>query len=72
MKFEVTKIILLEDLNPSKVEVHVSFNDEAKFFKRVGNVRIYLDGKNYTISKVKTEAIKAAKEFISELAQTDT
>lgn len=72
MKFEIGTIKHIETSTAPQIEVVVNFTDEAKFCPRSGNVRVYLESKDkdYTISEVKTEAVKAAKEFLGELVRS--
>jgi hypothetical protein len=66
MEFEVLKIVLAEEAHPPKVEVHLYFREEVKYCARKCDIRVYLDWKDYTISEMKAEAIKKAKEFLSQ------
>lgn len=70
MKFEAGKIILHEKSNPPKIEVSVSFREEQRDFAQSGNMIVYLDYNLFNIQEIKTEAVKAAKEFLRRAIET--
>ena len=72
MEFEINKIIFAEKANPPKIEVAVSFKEDKQFAAQTGTLRVYLDYKDYTVSELKTEAIKAAKTFLSAVVNEST
>ncbi len=54
----------------SRVEVQWHFKNKAVNFPTADFVTINLDWKDYTISEIKTEAIKKAKEFLFDAAKS--
>lgn len=68
MEFEIGTIKLAEKADPPKIEVNVSFRELKQYAPQIGRLTVYIDYRDYTISELKTEAEKAAKKLISEIA----
>lgn len=70
MQFEAGKIILHEKSSPPKAEVWVSFREERRDFAQSGNLIVYLDYTHFDLQEIKTDAVKAAKEFLRQAVES--
>ena len=65
MEFEVARILFADKAPTPKIEAMVRFTETNKqSFAQSGIITVYLDAKDYTISELKAESIKAAKTLM--------
>jgi hypothetical protein len=63
MEISVDKILPHED---KEINVTVGFFDESTSPHNSASVTVFIEQKDYTLSELKVEAVRKAKEFLSQ------